>query len=112
MVFGNNGDNAARDEEVWRLHLLGYSAREIEHETGIPKSTAGRVIQTRKRLAAEQADEIDAIDELAGITGENLDPTPDEYRRELEAELAADPTNELAKYRLRHLPPGTDRADW
>jgi hypothetical protein len=112
MIFGNNGDNAARDEEIWRLHRLGYTVREIEEETGIPKSTADRVIQQarKRRLAAEQADaepvdELDAVDELAGITAVNLDPSPDAYRAELEAELDEDPTNALALHRLMYLPP-------
>jgi DNA-binding NarL/FixJ family response regulator len=92
MTFDN-------EQEIWDLHAAGYTIRAIARELGYPRTTVHRVVQ---RLRASLAETLDAI------TARCVDLTDDELI-ELEravnaADLAADPDDELALYRVRHLP--------
>jgi hypothetical protein len=112
MSQDNGGDpgrklSPADDAEIARLRSQGVPVpyRAIAKQYGVSVGAVQKAEARAQKRQAELDDEIDELDELAGITGVNLDPSPDEYRAELEAELAADPGNELARYRLRHVPP-------
>lgn len=81
-----------RDREVWRRRQAGESFRHIGRTLGMAGSSVQRCLARAQKRKQEQQIELLAERE----------------RAELLAELAADSTDELARYRLRHLPPDDD----
>jgi len=120
-----------RDAEIMRLTDLDVPYRQIavlldcaegtvqnvqrrelkKREKAMKKEQKQREQQQREQQQHELDDELDDLDdELDDITGSAIDKMTEQQLIDLErtaimADLAADPTDALALYRLRHLPP-------
>lgn len=91
------------EHEIWDLHSAGYTIRAIARELSLARSTVHRIVaRLRGDLTETLDDTLDAITERhTGLTDAEM---LERERAENDAELVADPTNELARYRQRHFP--------
>ncbi len=107
-------------QQIIRRHAHGESIREISRATGMPRTSVHRIVQEQKRAQAEadaeQEQELQAeLDDLDKGLPYDILSTEQQMQRELSeilADLATDPNDALAKYRLRHIPKDTPGHPW
>jgi hypothetical protein len=104
-----------RDAEVARLHALDVPFREIGRRLGMSLESVQKAFKRYQQCEAELAARLGS-DDAEEFDGPLSRLTPQErVRLELAGcleDLAADPGNELAKYRLSLIPRSTPGHPW
>jgi IS30 family transposase len=105
-----------RDAEVARLRELDVPFREIGRRLGMSLGSVQKALRRYRKREAELAAKLESADDAEELDGPFAKLTAEEQVRvELAgvlADLRDDPGNELAKFRLSHIPTSTPGHPW